>query len=665
MRTGSSARVSACAFVTLSAVVVLGATTARGGDGGAFSRDAAPAAITGALFQPLGAGGAPAATAPAGGSNVSPPAGASIAQSSGEESSAAGDDKSAGNKSREQQEEEQKKQAAEWTGGATFQPLGYTGHPVKLKPSPDASFVPIDDRWRIGFPDWDRYSLDTPGEYQYQHGDWWNPYDQNMLKGDYPILGQHTFLDLTAVSDTIWEMRRLPTPSGVSTQVFGSPTFFGGGDQADVQQNFITAFDLFHGDAGFKPLDWEFKFTPVFNVNYLDTQERGIVNINPQYGTSRTDGHVAIQEMFLEYKIADLSPSYDFLSITGGIQEFTSDFRGFIYSASAPGVKLTGNYEANRDQWNVAYFSQLEKDTDTGLNTIFASRDQNVFVANFTRQDFLSPGYNAQLDFDFNNDNPSREYDDNGFLVRPAYIGTIRPHAVSVAYMGFTGDGHIGRINVTNAFYEALGRDSFNQIAGRPVTVNAQMGALELSYEQDWKTYKVSFFYASGAHDAHSTHATGFDTILDNPDFAGSPFSFFARQGIGLTGTGVDLKGPLSLVPDLRSSKTQGQANFVNPGLLLYNAGLDAKLTPKLKTFFNFNFINFDRVGALEQILHQQDLAHTVGFDISLGANYRPLLIDNIILSAGIALFSPLEGFKQIYTSQTLYSAFTGLTFTY
>src|SRR5208282_2418317 len=105
----------------------------------------------------------------------------------------------------------------------------------------------------------------------------------------------------------------------------------------------------------------------------------------------------------------------------------------------------------------------------------------------------------------------------------------------------------------------------------------------------------------------------------------------------------------LSLVPDLRSSKTQGQANFVNPGLLLYNAGLDAKLTPKLKTFLNFNFINFDRVGALEQILHQQDLAHTVGFDISLGANYRPLLIDNIILSGGIALFSPLEGFKQIY----------------
>ncbi len=637
-------------------ILALSASTARGGDNAPSGPDGAMAAISDPPFQPLSVSPQPSesksdpgAATPAveAANNLDP--GSSSASNSGDTP----------------EQEKQKQQATEWTGGAAFQPLGYTGHPVALKPSADESFIPIEDRWRIGFPDWDRYSLDTPGEYQYQHGHWWDPYNQNMLKGDYPILGQHTFLDLTGVSDTIWEMRRLPTASGVSTQVPESPEFFGGGDQVFVQQNFITAIDLFHGDAGFKPLDWEFKFTPVFNINYFDTQERGVVNINPQEGDKRTDGHVAIQEMFGEYKIMDLSPSYDFLSVTGGIQEFTSDFRGFIFSDSAPGVRIFGNYEANRDQWNLAYFSELEKDTNTGLNTIFASRDQNVFVANFTRQDFMWPGYNAQLDFDYNNDNPSREYDDNGFLVRPADIGTIRPHAINVAYMGFTGDGHIGRINVSNAFYEALGRDSFNQIAGRQVTVDAQMGALELSYDQDWKTYRVSFFYASGAHDAHSTHATGFDSIEDNTDFAGSPFSFFARQGIGLSGTGIDLKGRFSLLPDLRSSKIQGQANFVNPGLLLYNAGLDAKITPKLKAFFNFNYVNFDRVGALEQVLHQNGLNHQLGFDISLGVNYRPLLIDNVILSAGIAVFSPLEGFKQIYTSQTLYSSFTSLTLTY
>ena len=108
------------------------------------------------------------------------------------------------------------------------------------------------------------------------------------------------------------------------------------------------------------------------------------------------------------------------------------------------------------------------------------------------------------------------------------------------------------------------------------------MGALELSYERDWLTYKADFFYASGDGNIDSHTASGFDSIFDNTDF-GAPFSYWNRQGIGLSGTGVLLKGPRYLLPDLRSSKSQGQANFVNPGLLFYNLGLIAKLTPKLE----------------------------------------------------------------------------------
>lgn len=564
-----------------------------------------------------------------------------------------------------QEEEEIRRQAAEWSGGSALAPLGYVGHPLRIQAASAQDFIPIEDRWRIGFPDWDRYTLDKPGEYLYQHGHWWDPYNQNMLKGDYPIVGQHTFLDLTAISDTFWEFRRLPTASGVSTAVPGSQNFFGGGNQTFVFQNFIASLDLFHGDAGFKPLDWEFKFTPVFDINYLDTQERGIVDINPAQGVKRSDGHVAIQEMFGEYKIADLSPYYDVVSVRGGIQGFTGDFRGFIYSDNEPGILIFGNLESNRDQWNLAYFSQLEKDSNSGLNTIFASRDQNVLLANFTRQDFIWDGYNAQLDFAYNNDNASTKYDDNGFLVRPAFIGTIRPHTINVAYFGWTGDGHIGRVNVSNAFYEAYGRDSFNQIADHSVTVDAQMGALELSYDQDWRRYKFSFFYASGAGNPKSRRATGFDTIFDNPDFAGAPFSFWYREAVKLPGTGLNLTNRFSLVPDLRSSKEQGQANFVNPGLLLFNGGVDAKITPKLKASFNFNFIRFDRVAVLETALHQNGLGHNVGFDISLGVNYRPLLIDNIIFTAAVALFTPLDGFRDIYNSQTLLSSFTALTLVY
>ncbi len=559
-----------------------------------------------------------------------------------------------------------KEQAKEWSGASTpMKPLGYA---PSLAPTPklrpDMDFLPVPDRWRIGFPDWDRYPPTKPGEYPYRLGHWWDPYDQNMLKGDYPIWGQHTFLDLTAISDTSWSFTRLPRASGVSTAQPNSANFFGSGDQNSVQQNFIASFDLFHGDAGFKPLDWEFKITPVFNVNFLGTNERGIVNINPADGTTRTNGHIALQELFVLYKLTDLSPYYDFLSVRAGIQPFTSDFRGFIFSDNDPGVLFFGNYEANRDQWNVGYFRPLEKDTNSGLNTLMVGRPQNIIVANFTRQDFLFDGYNFQLDFDYNNDEPSTLYNDNGFLVRPSLIGTVQPHAVNTAYFGCTSEGHIGRIDVTHAFYEAVGRDSLNGIAGHAVNINAQMAALELAYEHDWQRYKFSFFYASGNGNPTGHTATGFDTIQDNPNFAGDQFNYFNRVGIGLTGTQVPLINQLSLVPDLRD-KLQGQANFVNPGLLLYNLGADLKVTPELLTSINFNYLQFDKVAVLEYVLHQNNLSRQIGFDSSIGFRYRPLLIDNIIVSGAFAMLAPTAGFKDIYQSNILFSSLLGVTLTY
>ncbi len=122
------------------------------------------------------------------------------------------------------------------------------------------------------------------------------------------------------------------------------------------------------------------------------------------------------------------------------------------------------------------------------------------------------------------------------------------------------------------------------------------------------------------------------------------------------------LKDRFSLVPDLRSSKTQGQANFVNPGLFLYKLGLEAKVTPKLRMFANVNYIQFDRTGVLELVEHQNNIGHDVGLDYSIGLRYRPLLIDNIIFEGGFALFTPFSGFRDIYGGQALYSGFTALT---
>ncbi|MGB7024574.1 MAG: carboxypeptidase-like regulatory domain-containing protein [Candidatus Acidiferrales bacterium] len=534
-------------------------------------------------------------------------------------------------------------------------------------PSSDKVFQAEPDRWDIAMPEYKRYG--HGGEYPYVKGHWWDPFNRNRWKGDYPVFGNSTFFSFTGTSNSFFDERRVPAPSGVSQARPGSAEFFGKGEQSFLSQNFRLTFDLFHGDTSFKPVDWQIRFTPEFNINYLNAQELGLVNIDVRAGTNRLDTHAGIQEAFVEYKIADLSPNYDFLSVRAGIQEFTSDFRGFLFSDEQPGLRLFGNLKSNRWQYNVAYFQMLEKDTNSELNT-FERRHQQVGVANLYMQDSIWKGYTTEFSVAYNKDDPTIHFDKNGFLVRPAPIGNvvnqgagIQTHGIRVAYLGWASDGHIGSINVSHAFYQALGYDTFNPLAGRKVTINAQMAALELSEDKDWMRFRGSFFYASGDANPRDGRARGFDAIVDNPAFAGGIFSFWNRETIKLSGSGVALTPQDSPLPSLRSNKTEGQANFVNPGLWLYNAGADFDLTPKLTAVTNFNFMRFDRTEPLELVLFESPIHHNIGEEFDLGAKYRPPLTENIVLTFGGSVFEPGRGFQDIYTKRTLFSAFANLRF--
>jgi hypothetical protein len=185
------------------------------------------------------------------------------------------------------------------------------------------------------------------------------------------------------------------------------------------------------------------------------------------------------------------------------------------------------------------------------------------------------------------------------------------------------------------------------------VNINAQMAALELSYDHDWARYKASFFYASG--DGHPTDGTarGFDTIVDNPNFTGGPFSFWSRQGFNLGGTMVNLKTPSSLVPNLRTSKTEGQANFVNPGVYIMGLGAEFDVTPKLRSFLNANYILLAETDPVTTALFTARQSREIGWDLSLGFQYRPFLTDNIIISAGFGALIPGQGYKDIYQTST------------
>lgn len=549
-------------------------------------------------------------------------------------------------------------------------PLGEAAPAYAEPPAPPTGedFQEQTDRWRVTPP---------PYELNAAPAGRWDPYNQNVWKGDFPIRGDDLFLVLTGVSDTLFEGRTLPTPSGVST-AGESITFFGGDRQLFATQLVLVSADLFRGDTAFRPFDWRVKGTLAANLNYLDVEENAVVNPDVRRGTSRTDSHVSLEELFVEKKLADLSPAYDFVSVRAGIQPFTSDFRGFLFSDLDLGVRLFGNFDSNRWQANVAFFERLEKDTNSGLNT-FARRKQQVAVANVYRQDFPRLGHTAELSLHYLRDGPSFHFDDNGFLARPDPVGDLTPHQVEVVYFGYAGAGHFGRVNVDSALYLAAGHDSLNPIAGRQlveqggelvfeeeVDVRAAMAALELSIDRDWYRPKVAVFYASGDDDLNDRDAEGFDAIGDRANFAGGGFSFWNRMAIKLAGTGVTLVNRGSLLPDLKTSREEGQPNFVNPGLRLVSVGLDAELTPKLKTIATANYVSFDQTEVVEGLLFQAPIDRELGWDVSVGARWRPYLNQNVVVLGGIAAFRPGRGFRQIFERKSeLFHAFTTVTLTF
>lgn len=522
--------------------------------------------------------------------------------------------------------------------------------------SPDAAyFRPAPDRWNTPFPDYHRYGggAETP----YILGHWYDPFNRNILKADKPIFGK-TFFSFGTESITALEGRRLPTPAGFSTVNANEPDFFGRGGQFFLAQTFRFTFDLFHGDtAAFRPVDWRIRITPAANINYLKARENQVVSPNDVIGTTRLDGHVSLQEAFGEVKLHDFGPNYDFANLRVGIQQFVADFRGFVFADEQPGVRLFGNFKSNRFQYNLAGFDLLEKDTNSGLNT-FHRRGREVAIANVFIQDFFARGYTTQFSYQFQRDNASLHYNDNGVIVRPAPIGVIQTHRIDADYFGWTGDGHIGRINVTHAFYQALGHDEFNQIPAKKTGINAQLAAAELSIDRDYLRFRGSFLFASGDGKPRDSTARGFSSIVDGVAFAGGEFSFFNREGVPLTRAGVALTAPDSFLPDFRTSKDEGQSNFVNPGVFLYNAGFDADLLPTLKLVGNVNFLQFDRTEPIEFLLQQNGIRRSIGLDSGLGVIYRPFLSDNIIIHGGVTDLIPFRGLRDIYTSQTLVSVF-------
>jgi hypothetical protein len=546
--------------------------------------------------------------------------------------------------------------------GTLPRPRGGVATEPDVAAGADRIFVPVPDRWNLGMPDWDRYG--GRGDYPYVSAHWWDPYNQNRLKGDAPVIGARTFFTFTGVSDSLAEGRNLPTPSGVASARPLSERFFGRGGQYFPVSAVRTSFDLFHGDAAFRPIDWRVRVQPAFSLNFINTSEYGTVNADVRRRSNRVSAHAGLQEAFGEVKLADLSGNYDFISVRAGIQELSSDFRGFLAVLESPGVRVFGTLRSNRLEYNAAFFDLLEKDTNSGFNG-WTRRGQQVWVGNVYVQDFLVPGYTAEFSVHASRDRGALHYDRNGFLVRPAPIGLIGTNVVDAYYLGWAGNGHVGRWNVSHAFYQALGSESANPIAAQRIDINAQMAAAEVSIDKDWLRFKGAAFYASGDADPGDGTGRGFDAILDIPVFAGGPFSLWNRQGLRLPQTGTGLVSPSSLLPSLRTSKDDGQANFVNPGIALVNGALDVEVTPRLRGFANVSFLRFMHTQSLETLLFQETVRPNIGLDYGGGVQFRPPLSENIVFVGGIAAMKLGGGMKDIYSRDHLFSLFLNARFVF
>jgi hypothetical protein len=530
--------------------------------------------------------------------------------------------------------------------------------------------IPVPDRWRL---------IESLGLVR-EH--WFDPYHQNILKGDRPLclptpeeqarreaagqkpcrtprwlgLKEHDwFFSVNAVSDSVIEPRTFPVPVGVqTTERPGSNDVFGRSDSLALSQTFIVGASLTKGSTAFMPPRIEYRLTLAFNLDYVHVPERRILFVEPSKGLSRLDGWIGVQEAFVDYHLRDVSAHYDFDSVRVGIQPFQFDFRGFLFNDQQLGIRLFGNRNSNRFQYNLAAIWRLEKDTDSGLNDVTQPlRKDWVLHANLYRQDFPFVGLTSQasLTWNANREGGEIKVDKNGFPVRPALIGDLRGRDYDVFYLGYNMDGHIGRLNLTGSAYGAFGSDRNSIFTGREAQIRSYFFAAEPGWDVNWIRIRGSFLYASGDGKPFDNREGGFDAIFENPVFAGADTSYWIRQSIPFAGGGraVSLNGRNGILNSLRSSKEQGQSNFNNPGTVLAGAGADFDILPTLRLSTNLNHLWFANTAVLQALRNEGSIPRDIGWDVSVAAIYRPKFSQNIVLRASVAVLQPGAGFRDLF----------------
>ena len=315
-----------------------------------------------------------------------------------------------------------------------------------------------------------------------------------------------------------------------------------------------------------------------------------------------------------------------------------------------------------------AHFRRLEKDINSGLNDVSEDlRDDDIFIANLYWQDQPKLGFFSQFTVAYNRNREDETfYDENDFIARPASLGLEIAREYDVYYLGYNGDGHFGRLNLTTSFYVALGEEDGAVFTGEDSDIEAYFFAIEPGIDFDWIRLRGSILYASGDDDPFDDKSEGFAAILENPQFAGADTSYWIRQGIPLIGGGrVALSQRNAVLPSLLSSKEHGQSNFTNPGIFLLGGGVDLDILPELRLTFNVNYLEFAETEVLKVARNQGNVDEEIGLDVSAAVIWRPFMSQNVVLRLSYAQLLTGDGYHDLYEDEDPYSLLFNLILTY
>ncbi len=481
-------------------------------------------------------------------------------------------------------------------------------------------------RWR---------TLDLEGHPELTYGTL-NPYQQNILKADYPIAGAW-FLEVNALNTAVYKSRRNLDFSNVFADQIAAGTLNYVDHNSFYAENLVFGAEIRRHDDTFVPSPFRLRINGVADYKH---------NINAFNAGS--DGNAHLFDAFADIRLADFGhDNFDLLFLRGGIQGFRSDFHGLVFNDVGLGGRLFGEAKKNRLRYDVAWFKLFRKNGVSGFIDFSQPSRQQVVIGRLTWEDFLVPGWNSEWSVHYNRDHRK-------------LAGSSETADLDTVYLGAAFNGHVGRWIFNPAFYLVTGTAEHLD-AGVLVEndVLGWMGLLDLRYPLDFWTFRLGYLYASGDANGSNSRDSGFDAISDGVVLFGGPLSYWVGENIKF-GRGDFLRGN-SLFPSLRG--VNEPANHINPGLQAVNAGADFTVSPRVQLSGNVNYLRFVETGSYTNRVVIID--RNAGVEFNFFIRWKPFLRqlnENIVLDNGFAILHPLAGLEGAFQSdRTVFSTFTAL----